>query len=1275
MKSENSISFFKYCLSFIKSKWLLRLALVAVGLIVLLWLAAFALFQWYLVPRLPQYQAQLVQRFHEQTGHTLTIGSLNANWQIIVPRLTAENINVNSPIHVSPLHLSKIELIPSWTSLLTLSPRFSEINITAPQLDIVRTKDNKWLLNGWSFAKSQGKPEDRFSFVNMVLSQRNIQINQAQISYEDQLVGLSKLEVKKGDLVYNHGWFKNSLEIDGSLLQATQKFNLHASWRGSDASKWQMWSGSITSQIGSTQTQNFAGYFGSLFKKAEGEGDATMALSFSEGEVSKLTADFNLLNINLQDDAQNTLNVPKLGGQLEIVRKGKQYYQVNANKLHFSTDAGVGLDEGQLTGEVKFGEDGFGSVTVNQFELVALDPIVRLVGAKQNSVLANIAPMGVMNESKASWTGSIIKPKTYSVEAKFTDVGWSDADLIPGLNHATGNIRFDEKSGAINVRSQKSTMNYPRIFLKPIKFNDLNAEINWLRTDKDVQWTLNKITFENDDLKGRVNGTYKHIPKGKAGTRFVDLTGELDALNAQSVPNYLPVSVKDHAREWLSTAFLAGHASKGTFKLTGNPLQFPFTSGVGGEFLVRAQVNGVKLRFLPEWPELENIAGSLEFKNDGMTILASSGSSEKIQLKNTKVTVPNFRDPDNLWLNVTGDLTGDLSQLVAYTRKTPIVKWTGNLVNEVQGSGHAGMRLDMQIPLRHARNTKVAAKLQLNQNQVTFTKLPVPRLQNVTGDITFTQNGLEAKNVSANVFGGTVRMQTTSTANHVMNFRLDGTINTEDALRFYVPGNLNLLTGRSTYQVGFTIDRGLRNLWVKSDLRGSRSSLPVPESDYKPLSLQLTPSNSAWRLDAGLGLRNSASVRFANGRFLNATVGVGTASPPMPPRGVRINAVLPELNLDQALSTSGSSSGKALGNFYPVEFRVSTPTLISHKLSFHNLNASGVLPRAESFVAQIKSDELAGNVKYGVSARDLLVADLDYFKVDLAALKNKSATTDISKQTCFNLQSLPHVEATINHLWLNDRDFGKLGFKGNSNREGYRVEDFALTGTYATLSGNLALLSQPSACARMDGTFNLKSDNFGAWLKAMDLSEQLEDGKANIKIQLVMDNVRDITLDQLDGKINWTIKDGRLVNVSTGIGKLLGLFDVRMLTRRFIFTFGDVFLPGLTFNATTGSAEIDKGIITTKNLTVSAPGVDAKLAGSVDLIERTLDLKLVAGPNLGVLHAGVAMVNTIVGVDEEDEPPALDESSTRMFEQRYRITGPWSDPKIKRTESTPVKPS
>ena len=227
-------------------KWFKRICISLVVGVLLLWGGTFTLFHFYFYPRLDSYRLQAQSWFHEQTGGELSIGQLDARWTGIAPVLTAQNIKIGDGQSAhTPLHLQQVQLAPSWKSLFTLSPRFRSISIETPELAIVRNKENQWFLN--SLPLTQKSPQSPTSgsggarFWKVLLSQGEIIINQAQISFEDQYSDWPVLVLHDGLLRYRGGLFGNELYLGGDLGKTGKRFVLDGRWQGDDVQKWQQW--------------------------------------------------------------------------------------------------------------------------------------------------------------------------------------------------------------------------------------------------------------------------------------------------------------------------------------------------------------------------------------------------------------------------------------------------------------------------------------------------------------------------------------------------------------------------------------------------------------------------------------------------------------------------------------------------------------------------------------------------------------------------------------------------------------------------------------------------------------------------------------------------------------------------------------------------------------------------------------------------------------------------------------------------------------------------
>ena len=156
-------------------------------------------------------------------------------------------------------------------------------------------------------------------------------------------------------------------------------------------------------------------------------------------------------------------------------------------------------------------------------------------------------------------------------------------------------------------------------------------------------------------------------------------------------------------------------------------------------------------------------------------------------------------------------------------------------------------------------------------------------------------------------------------------------------------------------------------------------------------------------------------------------------------------------------------------------------------------------------------------------------------------------------------------------------------------------------------------------------------------------------------------------LNQLRGQLLFNLRDGRILSVQPGAGRILGLFALQSLPRRLTFDFRDITDTGLAYSGVSGNLTIANGQAHANAIALSGPVAEILVHGSTDFVNNTYDqiidvLPRVSGtlPLLGALSAGPAAGVTalLAGGVLKGLGVNLDELGKR----RFTLTGSWSDP-------------
>ena len=155
------------------------------------------------------------------------------------------------------------------------------------------------------------------------------------------------------------------------------------------------------------------------------------------------------------------------------------------------------------------------------------------------------------------------------------------------------------------------------------------------------------------------------------------------------------------------------------------------------------------------------------------------------------------------------------------------------------------------------------------------------------------------------------------------------------------------------------------------------------------------------------------------------------------------------------------------------------------------------------------------------------------------------------------------------------------------------------------------------------------------------------------------------------GRFAIALGEGRFLNAEPGMARLFGILSLQALPRRLLLDFRDVFQQGLQFDRIAGDVTLDAGIARTQNLKVLGVQASVLIDGSADLRRETQDLRIVAVPELNTGTASLAwaaLMNPAVGLGAFVAQLLLAEPMKAAATREFHVTGPWSDPKIERTE-------
>jgi len=267
-------------------------------------------------------------------------------------------------------------------------------------------------------------------------------------------------------------------------------------------------------------------------------------------------------------------------------------------------------------------------------------------------------------------------------------------------------------------------------------------------------------------------------------------------------------------------------------------------------------------------------------------------------------------------------------------------------------------------------------------------------------------------------------------------------------------------------------------------------------------------------------------------------------------------------------------------------------------------------------------------------------------------------------------QSLPELNIDVANLNWGERDLGSIKVVAKRSSQGVEFETLDMDSRAITLKGSGAWLEHD----------DWQSSRFQAEIKGGDLGElalllktgsAVKGGKLDGNIQLNWPgSPADFSLATVEAEFDLRAKDGRLVSVDEGAGKLLSLFSLNSLQRRLTLDFSDVFKEGFTFNKMQGHFVVMDGDAFTNDFTIKGSSSTIDIAGRTGLVERDYDQLVTVTPQVsstlpiaGVIAGGPAIGAAVFLADK-----LVGDKFNRITRVQYQVTGSWDDPVYKKLE-------
>ncbi len=1234
------------------ARWLAALAALAV----LVFAMAAALMFFWVLPNIADHRETVADLMSRALGQRVTLEAVSGEWQQARPEFRLQGMHLYDRQGEPALYLPELKAAFAWRSLLFLEPRFNHIELQGLSIEVQRARDGHFYVGG--IPVNPAAPDSRFS--NWLLRQGRVHVGNASLTWRDEVRDAPPLVLTAVDFKLTNVFHTHRLQFSAfapaSLL--ARPLTVDAQFSARDVDNVKTWNGTIKTDLAGVSFPQLATWLALPHQPRQGRGALHLRFDVVRGALSRVGAGFDLRSIETTlGDGLPALRLAQVRGNA-VWQRGETGQRVAFENLQIARPGGslgasfnMGLAWNASSHEI----------TAQAFSLggwETLLPSLPMDDALRTRLQA-LQPQGRLDTLQFQWTGAEPGMDNFSITTRFSGLGVAAVDDGPGLANLSGRIEGDARAGIFEIDSKQLELNLPNLFREPlVGFDMMQAHGRWQKTTRGHQLILEDAAFSNQDAAGSAKGRYELIP-GHPG--IIDLSAKLTRADGKAVYRYLPKSIGDRTVDWARQSVIAGYSDDVGLILRGDLAQFPFVEG-DGLFRVDVRIKDGVIDYVQGWPRIEGIRASMLFKGKMMEVRSDEARIYGAALSSVKAVIPDLLHHEEQ-LHVDGEASGSVPDFIRFANFSPVGERLRGVTDALDGRGPMRLTLKMHIPLQHADNATVAGKLSFQGD--TLFPAGQPRIEQVRGDINFTHNSLDAKNITGQLLGGPLWVDA-STRNGQVQILAQGRATAAGVTPWLGEVWSTRLSGQASWKGQIDMEPEGDRVRIVSDLVGLGSSLPAPlaKPAARPLPLLVTiqPQGDGRLHEVRLGKTVGAVWRSsAEGRFNRGEIRFG--GPAMMPSepGLRLAGSGHGLEFSGWLAMlQGGDDDDAL-SLSSIDLSFDVFDLMGRR--FRDIRLQGRI-RNGLFRTQVSGRELNGVMTYRPAGAQpaRLSAQFKHFTVP-----DRVSAVGETEAGSMKASEFPLLDVTVEDFNLQDTPLGRLDALAHTSLQGLVIDSLQLTHADSVFRMNGLWHTGGITETRADLSLNII--DAGRFLARFGFPDTLKRGSAEIQGNATWEgSPADFSVRTLAGQIEFKVQDGQFLKVDPGAGKLLGVLSLQSLPRRLSFDFRDIFNEGYAFDDIGATLRIARGVVYSDNFKMRGPSAKVNMSGLANLNQESVQLRVKVIPKLseGVAVAGALIAGPLAGMGAFAAQKLLRDPIEEAVSQEYMVTGPWLAPDVKR---------
>lgn len=1218
----------------------------------------------------PQLRGEVEQVLTMALERPLTLGGMRASWAGLHPRLILEDVRLGGEGSLANLEIPELEVdIDLLRSLQAMRLQLAQVAVSNLVVHGQYDADGSLRLtkvgNALVRTDNLDSAGPRELPARLQLKDATVQLTDRGTDSTYRLVSVDlELNARGGDYV-----LAGYIPLPNTLGRSIR---FRAEWRGGDGSE--AFSGRMYVDARRLRLSLLSPLLSRLMPMPamHGSVDAELWADLTAQGPVQLGGNFTLSDIALVEQADLRKTVAgQAKGQFQWRRQASGWNLsvadlmfASAYKVWPETNLSLRFDE--RGGQQSLAFSG------NYLHLGDLAPAVAqlpFIPAELRQQLDAAKPTAELFEPRLSlhWSGGTLD--VFDGYARFRDAGMRALHHLPGVSGLHGEVWASQDGGYLQLDSQQGELYFAQLFRDPLPFDALLGEAFW-RVDRQG-WSLEAPQLSVVNENGRAQARLR-LSGGGEEPLFIDLRAHLaEGVSSGSVPRYLPVTlIPEPVVEWLDEAGISGQVSQADVLLFGRVDAFPFTHS-DGVFHVQADFSDASLDYQTGWPRVEAAAGRLFFIDDQMDIQLSGGRIHGASIAEAQARIAHLgKDP----LVIDGKLRGSGQQLLGFLRDSPLSNGIRDQLDGMSLSGNHDLALHIDVPF-DGDEVRVRGNVALAQATYRVPKWDL-LLDRVQGQVHFTERGIQASGVSGRYRGVPIQLAAATTGRGSRErIRIDGRLHAAPATLLgqdSLPG----VQGQTDWAVqlvlpGFQVKpaRGapLLQLHVDSRLHGVAIDLPKPlgkamaEERLLSLSLPIYESGKGvLRLSYGDDVQALLGLAEEGFEIRRLALQLGPGEPALPRQGAIIQGRLEELDLENWTLPAASAEATAAARLESILVNVDLGLVRVAGQQFTDTEVR-LRPASDGWSLALSGPDVAGTVAVPAVPQQPILARLERLRLQLPDMRSAKSRHEPGMRSA---GELPAMNIEVVDLILRDQVLGRLDLVTRKTPSGLNLEQAQLTGPLVELDATGGWDRERS---RSHLAVTMDSRNTGRLLDALGYARAMRDGSMKGNLSVEWDgHLADFALAAVSGSLDLSVRDGQILKVEPGAGRLFGLLSIGELPRRLSLDFSDLFGKGFAFDKIEAHLQLADGNAYTREFYMEGPSARVELDGRIGLVARDYDQRVIVTPNvstalpaIGAVAAGP--VGAVAGFVTQK---LLQKEINRLSRYRYRVAGSWDAPQI-----------